>query len=102
MESSDSGGSSAKKNPFMALFGMIFSLFLIGLMIWSIKIWFREPELRYREVCHYPYLVYRTIMVDAFSFFVFDDPVSVLTNSQKVRKFNYDCIQETITWKWLK
>lgn len=86
----------------MGVFRLTIVVILAGGLIWGLKIYYRSEDLRHYEVCHYPYILYRTFTVDILKQIVIDDPATIFRNSNKANEFYEGCIDSASQWKWLK
>ncbi len=102
MPSDTSNSQSSNKSPIAGLLKLVLVVILAFGVIWGIKIYYRTPELRHYEVCHYPYILYRTFTVDFFKQILIDDPATIFRNSNRTTEFYEGCIESASHWKWLK
>jgi hypothetical protein len=101
-ESRGGGGGSPSRTPFTSLIRLIIIIILGGVVLFAIKMYYRDPALRHYDLCFYPYLIYRTTVVDVPKHILVLDPSLVLANSNRVTNFFYSCLDTTKEWEFLK
>lgn len=82
--------------------GKTFTIFLIGfLVLWSMRVHYREPHQRAIEVCYPISKTYRFFAVDVYRHLAWDDINTQIKNSEKANTLFKECAVFVNKQQWL-
>lgn len=84
------------------LMGTLKWILLVVLALYIFKIYLREPQLRYIEVCYLPHKVAGFFWVDVWGTVVPNDNVTLIKHSMDLKQFFFNCTSTTKNWDFLQ
>lgn len=95
-EQSSGGGS---RGPVV---GTIYLVIIVMLILYLSKIYIRDPDHRYIEVCYLPHKVAHVFWVDFWGLIVPSDNASLIKHSRDLEAFFYSCTKTAKGWQLLR